>query len=63
MLSRIPTHAVWLSWTCDNTDEHPDIENNIEQVEQQLTEVPEVGTAICPQCGDDMWLDREVIIR
>ena len=56
-------HEVWLLWECDNTDDHPDIENNVEEVEQQLTDVPEVGTAICPQCGEDMTLKPNVLIK
>lgn len=59
----ISAFSVWLAWSCDNTDEHPDNEHNIEEVEQQLTDVPEVGTAVCPQCGCDMLLSPNVRIR
>ena len=62
-MQTIEAYRVWLIWTCDNTDEHPDIENDIEEVEQQLTDVPSVGTAVCPQCGADMELDPYVRIK
>lgn len=62
-MSTIEAYRVWLVWTCDNTDEHPDIEHNIEEVRQQLTDVPEVGGAVCPQCGEDMELSSHVEIH
>lgn len=47
----IPASEITLNWTCEECDE---------KVQQPLTDIVEVGTAICPECGDDMTLEEEV---
>lgn len=62
-MDKIETYRIWLVWTCDNMGEHHDNEYNVETVEQQLTDVPEVGTAVCPQCDEDMFLTPKVLVK
>ena len=44
-----------LEWACNNDDEHEGADDQ-EIVHQNLADIEDVGTAICPQCGEDMEL-------
>jgi hypothetical protein len=50
---RIPVSKITLLWVCPNRDCD-------EEVAQPLGEIAEAGTAICPECGDDMELKEYV---
>lgn len=50
---KIKIGNITLNWTCDDCSE---------TVEQPLSDVAEVGTAICPECGRDMALKDEVTV-
>jgi hypothetical protein len=50
---RIPVSKITLLWVCPNKNCH-------EEAAQPLGEIAEAGTAICPECGDDMELKEYV---
>ncbi len=47
---RIKTESIVLHWSCGRCNK---------TAEQELTSIGESGTAICPECGDDMTLGEE----
>ena len=52
----IDINKVTLEWVCNNDDEHEGADDQ-EIVYQNLTDIVSVGTAVCPQCGEDMELN------
>lgn len=48
---RITTDSIVLHWSCEHCGE---------TAEQELASIVESGTAICPECGDDMSLGETV---
>lgn len=50
MSVKMPVGAVTLLYVCDKEQCNEDVH------EQALADMPEVGTLICPDCGDDMLL-------
>lgn len=53
----VPAASITLIWHCDNEDEHEEIaDGDTVEARQSLSDVPHVGTAICPECGEDMEL-------
>lgn len=50
----VPPQGITLQWSCDNEDEHDT--PGVLKAEQPLSDVPYVGGAICPECGEDMTL-------
>jgi predicted RNA-binding Zn-ribbon protein involved in translation (DUF1610 family) len=51
MKELIPVSHITLLWICPDCDE---------KVEGALSDIVDVGTAICPDCGEDMVLDDNV---
>lgn len=54
-MSTVNPQAITLEWVCNNDDEHEGADDQV-ITHQNLADVPEVGGAICPQCGEDMEL-------
>lgn len=54
-MATVATTEIILRYKCDEHDET--------EYEQPLCDVPDVGTLICPECGDDMTLLPEVRIE
>lgn len=50
---KLDANKVTIEWVCNNDDAHEGADDQ-EIVHGLLSDVPEVGGAICPQCGDDM---------
>lgn len=50
-MSTYPAESIILKWYCPRCDIHS---------EQYLSDIAEVGTAICEECGDDMLLGINV---
>lgn len=53
---RYDVGKITLHWTCAGHD-------TPEYAEQPLVDIEDAGTAICPECGDDMELDSTVTVR
>ena len=49
----IPVSKITLLWSCTECKV---------QAEQPLGEIVEAGTAICPECGEDMELYDDVLV-
>lgn len=53
-MKRILVSSIVLGWTCSKCSVYS---------EQPLEDIVTVGTAICPNCGDDMELEEKVKVN
>lgn len=60
MKKKIKTKSILLQYVC--VDESCECCSRQEIHEQPLVDIVDVGTLVCPECGDDMELLDEVIV-
>jgi len=60
-MANATTTSITLHYVCEDSDCSEADAGTVQ--DQQLVDVPEVGTLICQECGEDLVLQEEVTVE